>query len=143
MVAGMWARSDTHLAAAVRLGPLRNGLIPRNGVPRRLIVDLGVRVRVDNRRKGRRDDDALHLGRVRLDGLEDAGGALDRWVEDILDRVLELVVEGRGGVEDIVEGGLRYHGLFVFVVSLSGFGNGRLRLTLSNAPSCAMSGTIT
>lgn len=70
-------------------------------------------VGLDDRREGRRDDNALHLGGVRLDGLKDAGGTLDGGVEDPLDRVVEVVVEGRGGVEDIFERGLRLDGLFV------------------------------
>lgn len=47
-----------------------------------------------------------------LDGLENPGGSLNRGVQEVLDGVLDIVVEGGRRVQDVVERGVTLNGLF-------------------------------
>jgi hypothetical protein len=80
------------------------GFFPGHRIPILIAVDLGMAIWIDNRSKGRGDDNSFHRRRIGLDCLQDAGGSLDRGIEEILDRVLDVVMERRRRVKDIVEG---------------------------------------
>lgn len=59
---------------------------------------------VDDRRKGGGDDHPLDGGCVRFDGFQNARRALDGRIEEVLDGILDVEMERRGCVKDIVEG---------------------------------------
>lgn len=89
------SRQDlSHLAPWIAELGLGQDFVPRKGRPLALVVDLLVPQRVDDSRRGRGDDDALHRRRVCRDRLEDARGALDGGVEEVLDRVPYVEVVG-------------------------------------------------
>lgn len=81
-----------------------HGFFPGHRIPILIAIDLGMAIWIDNRGKGRGDDNSFHRRRIGLDCLQDAGGSLDRGIEEILDRVLDVVMERRRRVKDIVEG---------------------------------------
>jgi hypothetical protein len=93
-----------HLAAAIRLGTVGRSLFPGKVIPTRLVVYFLVPKRVDDRSKRRGHDNTLHGRGISFDRLEDPGGALDRRVQEILHRILHIVMEWRSSVEDIFKG---------------------------------------
>lgn len=62
----------------------------------------GALVEVQDGGEGRGDDDAFHVRVVGVDGAEDLRRAVDGWVEEVALVVLDLGLEGRGGVDDLV-----------------------------------------
>ena len=62
--------------------------------------------RVQDRRRGRGNDNPLDGGRVGMDRLENAGGALDSRVQAVLDRVFPMQLVGGRRVDDVVERGV-------------------------------------
>lgn len=66
---------------------------------------------IDDRCEGRGDHDTFHRWRVGLDGFQDTGCSLDSRVQEIFHRVLNIEVEGRCCVEDIVEWRVRFDSL--------------------------------
>lgn len=74
---------------------------------------------VDNRRERGGDHHTLNGRGMGLDGLEDTRGAFNRRVEEVLDGVLHVVVEGRCRMQDVVERGVTLHGLFISLSSPS------------------------
>ena len=99
---------------------------------------------IDNGGEGRRDDNSFHRGRVSLDGLQNTRGTLDSGIQKVLDGILNVVVERRCGMENIVKGRVRFDSL-----DESGYQYGWTSYkqcnsrTSSNAPSAATSLTIT
>lgn len=81
-----------------------HGFFPGHRIPFLLAIDLGMALWIDNRSKGRGDDNSFHRRRIGLDCLQNAGGSLDGGIEEILHRVLDVEVERRRRVKDIVKG---------------------------------------
>lgn len=69
--------------------------------------------RIGNGRKRRRNHHSLHGWNIILNSVENALSAVDGWVEDLLDRVGEVIVEGRGRVNDIIVGWARFEDLSI------------------------------
>ncbi|EPE07686.1 origin recognition complex subunit 6 [Ophiostoma piceae UAMH 11346] len=96
------------LAGAVAGARVLLGVLDRHRVPRLLSVQ-GARllpvVIIEDGGKRRRDDDAADLRGILLDALEDARGANDGRVDEVLDGVGHAVVEGRGSVQDNLDAG--------------------------------------
>jgi hypothetical protein len=66
-----------------------------------------------NGSKRRRDHHSLHGGNISLDSFQNSFGAVDSGVEDFLDGVGEVVVEGGGCVNDIVVSWSRFEDLSI------------------------------
>jgi hypothetical protein len=97
---------------AIDLASLISGLrqqsfLPRHGRPDGFVVDLCVLLRIQHGCAGRGEDDALNTWCMSLDGVQDAGRALDGWVEEVLDWVLRVEVIGRCCMDHVVEGRVR------------------------------------
>lgn len=88
-----------------------HSFFPGYGIPVLVAVHLGMLFGVDNRSKGGGDDDSLHRRCMGLDCLQNARGPLDGGVEEILDGILDIEVEWRSSVQDIVEGRVRFDSL--------------------------------
>lgn len=101
----------TYLAASVG-GRRVQGFFPGHWVPVLFAVGLRVLLSVHNGRKRGGDHNTLHRGSMGLDGLENPGGSLNRGVQEVLDGVLDIVVEGGRRVQDVVERGVTLNGLF-------------------------------
>ena len=99
-----------YLASSVR-GRRVQGFFPGHGVPVLLAVGLRVLLGVHNGRKRRGNHHTLHTRSMSLDGLENARGALNRGVQEVLDGVLHVVVEGGCRVQDVVERGVSLNSL--------------------------------
>lgn len=79
-------------------------LLVCNWIPHGLVIELGVVGRIGNGRKRRRNHHSLHGRNIILDSVENSLGAIDGRVEDLLDRISEIIVEGGGRVNDVVVG---------------------------------------
>lgn len=82
-------------------------------VPHGLIIELGVVGRIGNGGERRRNHHSFHRRNISLDRVENSLGTVDGRVEDFLDGVGEVIVEGGGRVNDIVVGWPRFEDLFI------------------------------
>lgn len=80
-------------------------------IPHRLIVELRVVGRMGNSSKRRRNHHSLHGRNISLDCIEDSLCAVDSRVQDLLDGVGEVIVEGGGSVNDIIVSWSRFEDL--------------------------------
>lgn len=90
------------LAASVDYRGIQ-GFFPGDWVPVLLTVGWRVLLGIDNRSKRGCDDDSLHRRCMGFDSLEDARGSLDGGIQEVLNGVLDIEVEGRSSVQDIFE----------------------------------------
>lgn len=100
----------TYLATPVHLGMVQ-GLFPSDRVPVLFTIDRRMLLGVDNGGERRSDDDPLHSRGVGLDRLQDSSRSLDGGVQEVLNGVLDIEVERRCCVEDIVEWRVRFNSL--------------------------------
>lgn len=77
--------------------------LPGDRVPAVFIVSRRVLLGVDDGGERRGNDHSLHCRRVGLDGLQDTRSALDGGIQEVLDGVLDIEVEGRRSVQNVVE----------------------------------------
>lgn len=82
-------------------------------IPHRLIVELRVVGRMGNGSKRRRNHHSLDGRNIGLDRIEDSLCAVNSWVQDLLDGVGEVIVEGGGRVNDIVVSWSRFEDLSI------------------------------
>ena len=68
-------------------------------------------MRIYNSRKGACNDHSLDRRCMYLDGPQDAGRAIDRWIKEIFLHIRDIKVEWAGGVDDGFKGRTRPHGL--------------------------------
>lgn len=92
----------SNLAASVRALRI-HGVFPRHRRPHGLVVDFCVALGVQDGGRGTEQHQSFDCGRVRFDGFQKSGGPLDCWIQDVLDRILYVVVIRRGRVHDIIE----------------------------------------
>lgn len=88
-----------------------HGFLPGDRVPAVFIVGRRVLLGVDNGGERRGNDHSLDCRRVGLDGLQDARSALDSGIQEVLDGVLDIEVEGRCSVQNVVEWRVGFDGL--------------------------------
>ena len=100
----------TYFATPVHLGMVQ-GLFPSDRIPVLFTIDRRMLLGVDNGGERRSDNDPLHSRSVGLDRLQDSGRSLDGRVQEVLHGVLDIEVERRCCVEDIVEWRVRFNSL--------------------------------
>ena len=86
-------------------------VLVRDRIPHRLVVELRMVGRMGNSSKRRRNHHSLDGWNISLDRIENSLCAVDSRVQDLLDGVGEVIVEGRGRMNDIVVSWSRFEDL--------------------------------